>query len=176
MAGTVTAVSRSATHSFSKPNTGTIRLIAGLGVEGDAHQGATVKHRSRVARDPTVPNLRQVHLMHAELFEELRGAGFIVSAGQMGENVTTRGIGLLDLPVGARLKLGDLAGDPVNRPAHPVCATGRRPGRADGGDQGSPRAAGLLQGRRHGRGPGRRGGQAGRPHPGGIAGRAAPAA
>ena len=107
MAGTVTAVSRSATHSFSKPNAGTIRLVAGLGVEGDAHQGATVKHRSRVARDPTVPNLRQVHLMHAELFEELRGAGFIVSAGQMGENVTTSGVDLLGLPTGTRLRLGE---------------------------------------------------------------------
>ena len=106
MAGIVTAVSRSATHDFSKPNAGSIRLIAGLGVEGDAHQGATVKHRSRVARDPTVPNLRQVHLMHAELFGELREAGFSVSAGQMGENVTTSGIDLLGLPTGTRLHLG----------------------------------------------------------------------
>ena len=106
MAGIVTAVSRSATHSFTKPNAGSIRLVAGLGVEGDAHQGATVKHRSRVAADPTVPNLRQVHLMHAELFDELRGAGFLVAAGQMGENVTTSGVDLLGLPTGARLHLG----------------------------------------------------------------------
>ena len=77
-----------------------------LGVEGDAHLGATVKHRSRVARDPTKPNLRQVHLIHSELHEELRSAGFVVSAGQMGENVTTRGIDLLKLPVGTRLSLG----------------------------------------------------------------------
>ena len=106
MAGIVTAVSCSGTHSFTKPNAGSIRLVAGLGVEGDAHQGATVKHRSRVARDPTVPNLRQVHLMHAELFDELREAGFTVSAGQMGENVTTSGVDLLGLPTGARLHLG----------------------------------------------------------------------
>lgn len=109
MAGIVTAVSRSATHSFSKPNAGSIRLIAGLGVEGDAHQGTTVKHRSRVARDPTVPNLRQVHLIHAELLDELRAAGFTVSAGQMGENVTTSGVDLLALPTGARLHLGSEA-------------------------------------------------------------------
>jgi len=109
MAGIVTAVSRSATHSFTKPNAGTIRLVAGLGVDGDAHQGATVKHRSRVARDPTVPNLRQVHLMHAELFDELRTAGFIVAAGQMGENVTTSGLDLLGLPTGTRLHLGNEA-------------------------------------------------------------------
>ena len=109
MAGIVTAVSRSGTHSFSKPNAGSIRLVAGLGVEGDAHQGATVKHRSRVARDPTVPNLRQVHLMHAELFDELRTGGFIVSAGQMGENVTTSGVDLLSLPTGTRLRLGSEA-------------------------------------------------------------------
>jgi MOSC domain-containing protein YiiM len=106
MTGIVTAVSCSATHSFSKPNAGSIRLVAGLGVEGDAHQGVTVKHRSRVARDPTVPNLRQVHLMHAELFQELRQSGFAVSAGQMGENVTTSGVDLLGLPTGTRLHLG----------------------------------------------------------------------
>ena len=104
--GFVTAVSRSATHTFSKPNQQSIRLLPVLGVEGDAHLGATVKHRSRVARDLTKPNLRQVHLIHSELHEELRSAGFVVSAGQMGENVTTRGIDLLKLPVGTRLSLG----------------------------------------------------------------------
>ena len=104
--GFVTAVSRSATHTFSKTNQQSIRLLPALGVEGDAHLGATVKHRSRVARDPTKPNLRQVHLIHSELHEELRSAGFVVSAGQMGENVTTRGIDLLKLPVGTRLSLG----------------------------------------------------------------------
>jgi len=106
MVGTVTAVSRSATYTFSKPNQASIRLLAGLGVEGDAHMGATVKHRSLVAQDPSQPNLRQVHLIHAELFDELRTAGFAISAGQMGENITTRGIDLLGLPAGARLHLG----------------------------------------------------------------------
>jgi MOSC domain-containing protein YiiM len=106
MSAIVAAVSRSPTHTMSKPNTGVIRLVAGLGVEGDAHQGRTVKHRSRVAKDPTVPNLRQVHLIHAELFEELRAAGFDVSPGLMGENVTTRGVDLLGLPEGTRLHLG----------------------------------------------------------------------
>jgi MOSC domain-containing protein YiiM len=109
MARIVTAVSRSATHSFTKPNAGSIRLVAGLGVEGDAHQGATVKHRSRIAKSGGTPNLRQLHLMHAELFDELRAAGFTVSAGQMGENVTTSGIDLLGLPTGARLHLGSEA-------------------------------------------------------------------
>jgi MOSC domain-containing protein YiiM len=106
MDGIVAAVCRSPTHSLTKPVAETIRLIAGLGVEGDAHQGATVKHRSRVARDPTVPNLRQVHLIHAELFDELRAAGYAVTAGLMGENVTTRGVDLLALPTGTRLHLG----------------------------------------------------------------------
>jgi MOSC domain-containing protein YiiM len=94
---------------MSKPNEGSIRLLAGLGVEGDAHQGETVKHRSRVARDPSRPNLRQVHLIHAELHDELRRAGFAVSPGQMGENITTRGVDLLALPTGTRLHLGDAA-------------------------------------------------------------------
>jgi len=109
MNGVVTAVSRSGAHTMSKPNRASIRLVAGLGVEGDAHQGETVKHRSRVARDPSQPNLRQVHLIHAELHDELRADGFDVAPGQMGENVTTRGVDLLVLPAGTRLHLGDAA-------------------------------------------------------------------
>ena len=109
MTGIVTAVSRSATHTFSKATQASIRLLPGLGVEDDAHMGVTVKHRSRVARDPNQPNLRQVHLIHAELLDELRTAGFSVSVGQIGENVTTRGIDLLGLPSGTRLHLGDTA-------------------------------------------------------------------
>ena len=109
MSGIVTAVSGSATHTLGKSNREFIRLLTGLGVEGDAHRGETVKHRSRVARDPTQPNLRQVHLIHAELHEELRAAGFPVSAGQMGENITTQGVDLLGLPAGARLCLGGAA-------------------------------------------------------------------
>jgi MOSC domain-containing protein YiiM len=109
MDGIVAAVSRSATHTLVKPNEESIRLLAGLGVEGDAHKGETVKHRSRVARDPRQPNLRQVHLIHAELHDGLRANGLDVSPGQMGENVTTRGVDLLGLPKGARLHLGDTA-------------------------------------------------------------------
>ncbi len=106
MPGTVTAVSLSATHTMSKPNTDAVRLLAGLGVDGDAHAGEAVKHRSRVAKDPTQPNLRQVHLIHAELHDTLREQGFDIAAGRMGENVTTRGIDLLALPTGAKLRLG----------------------------------------------------------------------
>lgn len=102
----VVAVSRSASHTMTKPNVDVITLIAGLGVDGDAHCGATVKHRSRVARDPTQPNLRQVHLVHAELHDELRRRGYDIVPGEMGENVTTRGIDLLALPAGTRLRLG----------------------------------------------------------------------
>jgi MOSC domain-containing protein YiiM len=109
MSGMITAVSRSAAHTFSKSTQDSIRLLTGLGVEGDAHMGETVKHRSRVARNPNQPNLRQVHLIHAELLDELRDAGFTVSAGQIGENVATRGIDLLGLPTGTRLHLGATA-------------------------------------------------------------------
>jgi MOSC domain-containing protein YiiM len=105
----VVAVSASPTHSFSKPNVDGIRLLVGMGVDGDAHHGATVKHRSRVARDPTQPNLRQVHLMHEELFKTLAHQGFDLTPGSMGENVTTRGIDLLGLPTGTKLYLGDTA-------------------------------------------------------------------
>jgi MOSC domain-containing protein YiiM len=94
---------------MSKPTHTSIRLIAGLGVEGDAHAGTTVKHRSRVARDPTQPNLRQVHLVHSELLDELRAAGFDVAPGRIGENITTRGLDLLGLPTGARLHIGESA-------------------------------------------------------------------
>jgi MOSC domain-containing protein YiiM len=107
MKGKVTAVGRSAAHTFEKPTGGGIRLLAGLGVEGDAHMGEAVRHRSRVRQDPTQPNLRQVHLIHAELHDELNVSGFSVSAGQMGENVTTRGIDLLGLPTGTTLLLGE---------------------------------------------------------------------
>lgn len=109
LAGCVVAVSSSATHTFTKPALAKVRLLAGLGVEGDAHAGTTVKHRSRVLKNPFQPNLRQVHLIHAELHDELRAAGFDVAPGQMGENITTRGIALLDLPTGTRLRLGDEA-------------------------------------------------------------------
>jgi MOSC domain-containing protein YiiM len=106
MTGIVTAVSVSGTHSFSKPCTESIRLIAGLGVEGDAHLGVTVQHRSRIAKYGHLPNLRQVHLIHAELLDELRAAGFAIRAGDMGENVTTSGVDLLGLPTGTRLRIG----------------------------------------------------------------------
>lgn len=106
LTGIIVAVNRSETHTFSKQGEQHIRLIAGHGVEGDAHAGATVKHRSRVAINPHQPNLRQVHLLHAELHEELRESGFQVLPGDLGENITTRGIELLNLPTGARLHVG----------------------------------------------------------------------
>src|SRR5882757_712510 len=109
MNAVVAAVSRSAKHTLVKCNEDSIRLLPGLGVDGDAHQGATVQHRSRVAKDPTQPNLRQVHLIHAELFDELAASGFVVAPGRIGENVTIRGLALLDLLVGTRLRLGDRA-------------------------------------------------------------------
>ena len=102
----VNAVCRSPGHTMVKPRADSIRLIEGFGIEGDAHAGATVKHRSRAAKEPTLPNLRQVHLMHAELFGELEAKGFKVDAGQMGENITTIGLDLLALPLGTRLQLG----------------------------------------------------------------------
>jgi MOSC domain-containing protein YiiM len=102
----VAAVSLGAGHHFSKTPSLGIRLLRGLGVAGDAHMGETVKHRSRVRKDPTLPNLRQVHLIHAELFDELRAKGFAVRPGELGENVTTSGVDLLALPTGTRLHLG----------------------------------------------------------------------
>ena len=109
MSGHVVSVACGRSHNFSKLTQMWIRLVAGLGVEGDAHQGATVKHRSRVARDPTQPNLRQVHLLHTELLDDLRPRGFDIGPGQIGENILTRGLDLLGLPTGALLHLGDAA-------------------------------------------------------------------
>jgi MOSC domain-containing protein YiiM len=105
--GVVAAVAARETHRVTKDIQESIRLIAGQGVEGDAHSGATVKHRSRVAKDPTQPNLRQVHLIHAELFDMLAAKGFSVGPAMMGENITTRGVDLLGLSAGTRLRLGD---------------------------------------------------------------------
>ncbi|MEU6755639.1 MOSC domain-containing protein [Streptomyces sp. NPDC046685] len=105
----MTAVSSNGEYAFTKPNRESITLLAGLGVEGDVHAGVTVKHRSRVRQDPTQPNLRQVHLIHEELFAEVGAEGFEVAPGELGENVTTRGIDLLSLSVGTLLRIGDEA-------------------------------------------------------------------
>jgi MOSC domain-containing protein YiiM len=105
----VEAVFKSKTHTMSKLEQTKIVLLEGLGVEGDAHMGVTVKHRSRVTADPTQPNLRQVHLIHIELHDELQTRGFKIEAGQMGENITTRGIDLLSLPKGTTMFLGETA-------------------------------------------------------------------
>lgn len=107
LAGRVIAVHRGSGHSFSKPTADAIALTAGMGVEGDAHFGARVKHRGRVKVDPDKPNLRQVHLIQSELFDELRVADHLVEPGDLGENITTKGIDLLRLPVGSILRLGE---------------------------------------------------------------------
>lgn len=106
---TVIAVSRNPTHNMSKPNQESIFLLEGLGIQDDAHCGSTVKHRSRVAQDPSQPNLRQVHLIHKELFDKLAEKGFSVSPGQLGENITTCDIDLLSLPKNTILKIGEYA-------------------------------------------------------------------
>jgi MOSC domain-containing protein YiiM len=106
LAAVVAAVCSGGEHRFTKPVRQSIRLLSGLGVEGDAHLGVTVKHRSRVKKDPTQPNLRQVHLIHEELFDELRAGGFDIAPGMIGENITTHGIDLLGLPRDARLHVG----------------------------------------------------------------------
>ena len=152
MTGLLTAVGRGVGHTFGKPTEDGIRLLAGLGVEGDAHMGRTVKHRSRVRQDPSQPNLRQVHLIHAQLHDELRASGFDVGAGQMGENVTTRGVDLLALPTGTTLRLGREASVRVTGLRNPCKQLdGLQPGlmravlsRDEGGQPGP-------QGRRHGR-------------------------
>jgi MOSC domain-containing protein YiiM len=109
MQATVKSVSASTAHQFSKRIQSQIVLLVGQGIEGDAHCGVTVKHRSRVAKDPSQPNLRQVHLIHAELLDELALQGFCVSPGRLGENVTTTGIDLLSLPRDTELALGETA-------------------------------------------------------------------
>ena len=107
MVGSVVAVSSSPEYTFSKPNRDAILLVEGLGVEGDAHSGKTVKHRSRARATPDAPNLRQVHLIHSELHDELAQAGFNVSPGEMGENITTRGLDRRELRTGQRLRIGN---------------------------------------------------------------------
>jgi MOSC domain-containing protein YiiM len=109
MPAQVVSVASSQTHTFSKGICASIQLVEGHGVAGDAHYGVTVKHRSRVAVDPSQPNLRQVHLLHAELFEVLRVRGFSIEPGQLGENILTSGIELLTLPGGTELRIGPSA-------------------------------------------------------------------
>lgn len=107
MAGSVVALARSGSHDFSKACCESLRLFSGIGIAGDAHAGATVQHRSRVAVDPSQPNLRQVHLIHHELLDQLAAEGFDVAPGQLGENMTTRGMDLLALPTGTKLHIGE---------------------------------------------------------------------
>jgi MOSC domain-containing protein YiiM len=129
MQGWVVAVCLSPTHGFSKTPVREATLRAGHGMVGDAHAGATVKHRYRVRKDPTAPNLCQVHLLQEELFAKLAGMGIAVSPGEMGENVTTSGIDLLALPVGARVHLGDDAVVEITGLREPcVQMNGLRPG------------------------------------------------
>ena len=109
MPPTIIALSRDSEHRFSKQPADQLTLLAGLGVAGDAHAGRLVQHLSRMAKEPNTPNLRQVHLIHAELFDELAAKGFTVEPGQLGENITTRGLDLLGLSRGTRLRLGDEA-------------------------------------------------------------------
>lgn len=104
---TVVSVSQDSTHRFSKLPTERIRVLEGIGVDGDAHAGRTVQHLSRIKRDPTTPNLRQVHLIHAELLDEVNALGHGVEPGSLGENVLTRGLDLLGLPRDTRLTIGD---------------------------------------------------------------------
>ena len=106
MTATIIGLASDAQHRFSKQPVRSLTLLAGLGVAGDAHAGCTVQHLSRVKQDPSQPNLRQVHLIHVELFDELAGKGFAIAPGQMGENITTRGLDLLGLSRGTRLRLG----------------------------------------------------------------------
>jgi MOSC domain-containing protein YiiM len=107
--GRVVAVCASPVHGFSKQARPAVRLVEGLGVDGDAHAGTTVQHLSRVRRNPTQPNLRQVHLVHTELFDEVAEDGHLIRPGELGENVTTTGVDLLGLPAGTVLRLGDVA-------------------------------------------------------------------
>ena len=132
-AGAVAAVGRDGAYRFSKPVRDEITLVAGVGVEGDAHAGVTVRHRSRVRADPTQPNLRQVHLMRAELFEEVRALGYEVGPGQIGENITTTGIDLLSLPRGTILRFGAPAGGAPGRGPDPAGPGPERAGDAIAG-------------------------------------------
>ena len=145
----IVAVHRARRHEFSKDSVDEIVLVEGIGVEGDAHAGVTVQHRSRARFTPRALNLRQVHLMHAELFDQVRADGFAVEAGDLGENVTTRGIDLLGLPTGALLRLGDEAVVEVTGLRNPCVQIDRfRPGLmkrlTPPTDDGFARLAGIM--------------------------------
>ena len=140
--GAVTAVSRNEVYSFTKPVRDEIVLVAGIGVEGDVHAGVHVRHRSRVRADPGQPNLRQVHLIHEELFAEVAGKGYEVRPGNLGENVTTSGIDLLGLPTGTILRFGPApaAGDGAGDGS---AGAGEAGGAGSGGLEGAGGAAGV---------------------------------
>jgi MOSC domain-containing protein YiiM len=109
MQGTVVSVNSDDAHRFSKIARQSVRLVEGHGIEGDAHAGRFVQHRHQAKKAPRAPNRRQVHLVQSELFEEMRRLGFVIAPGDLGENITTVGIDLLALPLGAQLHLGESA-------------------------------------------------------------------
>jgi MOSC domain-containing protein YiiM len=109
MLGTVVSVNSDDAHRFGKIARQSVRLIEGHGIEGDVHAGHFVQHRYQAKKAPFTPNFRQVHLLQSELFEEMRGFGFVIEPGDLGENITTVGVDLLELPLGAQLHLGESA-------------------------------------------------------------------
>jgi MOSC domain-containing protein YiiM len=107
--GTVVAVASKEKHEFSKRTRHAITLVEDHGVEGDVHAGRVIQHRYLAKKMPVMPNNRQVHLIASELFTELGLSGFNVSPGELGENITTAGLDLTNLPLGTRLRLGSSA-------------------------------------------------------------------
>ena len=61
MSAEVVAVCCDVGNNFTKPLRNSITLIEGIGVEGDAHSGATVQHLYLQKKDAAASNLRQVH-------------------------------------------------------------------------------------------------------------------
>jgi MOSC domain-containing protein YiiM len=90
--GEIAAISVSTKKGGGKANVAEAVLVASHGIEGDAHAGDW--HR-------------QVSLLAIESVELMRERGAGVGPGDFGENITTRGLDLATLPVGARLAIGE---------------------------------------------------------------------
>mgnify|MGYP003589257800 CR=1 FL=1 len=109
MQGKIVAVCTSANKGERKKNIGAAKFFTGLGIEGDAHAG--FKHR-------------QVSLLAMESIRKMQAKGLDVHPGDFAENVTTEGLELFTLPVGTRLKAGDILMEvsQIGKECHDRCA------------------------------------------------------
>ncbi|SHJ95684.1 MOSC domain-containing protein YiiM [Malonomonas rubra DSM 5091] len=109
MAAQIVAVCISKNKGERKTPVEQVELREGHGIVGDAHAGAW--HR-------------QLSLLAKESIDKMRAMGLDVDNGDFAENLTTEGIDLPKLPIGAQLQIGEtlLEITQIGKECHTRCA------------------------------------------------------